>query len=124
MVQNMSRRTVLTTFGKVALLSACGGSSTFFPTPGTGLFALYPPRAFAQNTPTVPVTPVVLNATGAVTFALKSGALPPGLHLNADGSITGTPTTQGWSNFAIEVTNRVPAQTLRRAKFRPGSFTI
>lgn len=103
---NMSRRNALTMLGKVTLLSACGGSSTLFPTPGAGLFALYPPRAFAQNMPTVPVTPVVLNATGTVSFALKSGAMPPGLALNkTTGSITGTPTTQGWSNFAIEITN-------------------
>ena len=103
---NMSRRNALTMLGKVTLLSACGGSSTLFPTPGVGLFALYPPRAFAQNKLAVPVTPVVLNATGAVSFALKSGTLPPGLVLNAStGSITGTPTTKGWSNFSIEVTN-------------------
>jgi len=106
MVQNMSRRNALTMLGKITLLSACGGSSTLFPTPGVGLFALYPPRAFAQNSPAVPVTPVVLNATGAISFALKSGAMPSGLILNkTTGSITGTPTTQGWSNFAIEVTN-------------------
>jgi uncharacterized protein YhjY with autotransporter beta-barrel domain len=44
--------------------------------------------------------------TGPYTFAIASGALAPGLSLNASsGAITGTPTTSGISNFAIRATD-------------------
>ncbi len=49
-----------------------------------------------------------LGATGGVTpysFSLAGGSLPPGLSLAADGSITGTPTTIGSSNFTARVTD-------------------
>jgi hypothetical protein len=45
-------------------------------------------------------------ATGAVSYALASGALPAGLSLNtATGAITGTPTTAATSTFVISATN-------------------
>ena len=44
--------------------------------------------------------------TGPYTFAIASGALPPGLSLNANtGAITGTPTASGTSNFTIRATD-------------------
>ena len=48
-----------------------------------------------------------LHATGTmpITWALVSGTLPPGLTLNPDGSITGTPTTQGMYTFVVSATN-------------------
>jgi hypothetical protein len=57
-----------------------------------------------------------LTATGgtpAYSWALAAGALPAGLHLNANGTITGTPNGQGHASFTVEVTdNTTPtAQT-------------
>ncbi len=39
------------------------------------------------------------------TFAITSGALPAGLTLNANGTITGTPTVSGTFTFTVEVTD-------------------
>jgi hypothetical protein len=54
--------------------------------------------------------------TGADTFSLASGPLPPGLTLNPSGLLTGTPTTAGTYNFIIQVTDSgSPAQTAQQA---------
>lgn len=45
------------------------------------------------------------NTVGATSYALAGGALPPGLTLSADGTISGTPTTAGTHPFAVEVTD-------------------
>ncbi len=42
------------------------------------------------------------NATGAVTFTVQAGTLPPGLSLSAAGDITGTPTQDGMFTFTIQ----------------------
>ncbi len=41
--------------------------------------------------------------TPSYTFAVTSGALPPGVMLSLDGSISGTPTTAGTFNFTVRV---------------------
>ena len=49
---------------------------------------------------------VTLNATGGtapLTWSVASGALPPGLSLSPVGSISGTPSTPGTSNFTVAV---------------------
>lgn len=38
------------------------------------------------------------------TWSLSGGALPDGLTLNADGTITGTPTTAGTFVFTVKAT--------------------
>ncbi len=51
-------------------------------------------------------------ATGdpAPTFAVSSGALPPGLTLSSGGSLTGTPTAAGSWTFRVSATNgKAPA---------------
>ncbi|MEP7341619.1 MAG: putative Ig domain-containing protein, partial [Acidobacteriota bacterium] len=46
-----------------------------------------------------------VSAAGVYNFSVTSGALPPGLMLNAaNGSLTGTPTTAGSFNFRIAAT--------------------
>jgi hypothetical protein len=42
-------------------------------------------------------------AAGAYTFSLASGTLPPGLALSASGTLAGTPTAAGTSNFTVQV---------------------
>ncbi|MGI9822223.1 beta strand repeat-containing protein [Agromyces sp. Marseille-Q5079] len=55
---------------------------------------------------TVPVDAgLALEATDATGYALTAGALPAGLSLAADGSITGTPTDFGPYAFTVEATN-------------------
>jgi hypothetical protein len=47
-----------------------------------------------------------VSATNAVSYAVQSGALPPGLELDAlDGDIFGTPTTVGTYPFTVRATN-------------------
>ncbi len=48
---------------------------------------------------------LALEATDATGYALTAGALPAGLTLGADGSITGTPTAFGAYAFTVEATN-------------------
>jgi len=48
-------------------------------------------------------TPVVVGGVSPYTFSISAGALPAGLTLNANGTITGTPTTAGTSGFTIKV---------------------
>jgi hypothetical protein len=48
-------------------------------------------------------------AVGSATFAVTTGALPPGISLNpATGALTGTPTTAGSVTFTITATDGVP----------------
>ncbi len=44
-------------------------------------------------------------ANGTVSWALDSGTLPPGLSLNANGSLTGIATTNGTYSFTVRVTD-------------------
>src|SRR6202022_4054348 len=44
-------------------------------------------------------------SVGPYTFAVASGALPPGLVLSSGGAITGTPTTAGTFSFTITATD-------------------
>lgn len=70
------------------------------------------PQPVAQSLPlgtTGVLYSVTISASGGTspyTFALVSGALPPGLSLNpATGVISGTPTTIGGYTFTIAVTD-------------------
>lgn len=56
----------------------------------------------------VPFTGFTFIGIGGVppyAFAIPGGGLPPGLVLQPDGKITGTPTTQGWYQFQAQVTD-------------------
>jgi hypothetical protein len=51
-------------------------------------------------------TASVTGGTAPYTYAVSSGALPPGLSLNtSDGRITGTPTTETVATFTLEATD-------------------
>lgn len=63
-----------------------------------------------------------IKATGGVppyTFTITSGALPPGLSLNPDGTITGTPTIAGVYTATIDVADNAGA-TARITVKSPG----
>lgn len=47
----------------------------------------------------------VTGATGAVTWTLAGGTLPPGLTLSSDGVLSGTPTTPGSFVFTVQATD-------------------
>jgi len=51
--------------------------------------------------------------TGALTWSLNAGSLPTGLSLTSGGSITGTPTAAGTSNFTVKATDTVTASATK-----------
>ncbi len=93
------------------ILTACGGgSSTPPPPPGSPTIqtALLPQGA-VNSVYGVGGMGAILSATGgtgAYTWSIASGSLPPGLTLNASqGVISGTPTTLGNYPFTVQVTD-------------------
>ncbi len=65
------------------------------------------PQTFTSGTAISTQSPTLGNATTgfSTSYAVVSGTLSPGLTLNADGTITGTPTTVGTYAFSIRATN-------------------
>lgn len=76
--------------------------------------------ALTVNPPTIMLSPLVPSGTATVpfsqtitasggtasySFAVTSGALPPGLTLASNGSLTGTPTATGTFNFTVTATD-------------------
>jgi len=57
--------------------------------------------------------------TGTLVWSLSSGSLPANLALNQSGTISGTPTNSGTSNFTVKVTD-----ALSQSATRPLSITI
>jgi hypothetical protein len=82
-------------------------SPTYTVTPVAALAVNYTTRSFPAGTPIASQTPALVNATPGVTttYAITIGSLPAGLTLNADGTITGNPTTPGVSTFTVTATN-------------------
>jgi uncharacterized protein YhjY with autotransporter beta-barrel domain len=88
---------------------------------GTGPFT--GSRAFTLTVaaPTITVTPAVLTSgtintaysaslgasggTASYAYAITAGALPPGITLAADGTVSGTPTALGTFNFTVTATD-------------------
>jgi large repetitive protein len=55
---------------------------------------------------------IAANAQGAVTWSLAAGALPPGITLGADGTLSGAATTNGTFLFTVKATDSsTPPQT-------------
>ena len=50
------------------------------------------------------------NAQGSVSFDLFSGSLPPGLSLDTDGTITGTPTAAGTYQFTVRAFDNIDSE--------------
>ncbi len=61
------------------------------------------PDVTVGNSYSQPLTATGLQGTS--TFSLLSGALPPGMSLQANGTVTGTPTAAGTYNFTARITD-------------------
>jgi hypothetical protein len=75
------------------------------PTPTTPV-ALTATAPFHGDEVGVTYAPVTLSATGGVqpyTWSISSGALPNGLTLGPDGTVSGNPTTAGTFGFTVQV---------------------
>ena len=108
-------RSALTCVLVVVLAVACARPNATVQVP--------PPTPSPSPTPTAPValtatapfhgdevgvayTPVTLSATGGVqpyTWSISAGALPNGLTLGPDGTVSGNPTTAGNFGFTVQV---------------------
>ncbi len=83
-------------------------SPTYTVTPAGSLGLNYAtPQTFGAGLPITGQLPALVNPTPGLptTYAVTSGTLPAGLTLNADGTITGTPTTPGVFTFTVTATN-------------------
>ena len=72
------------------------------------------PRAFVGTAYSEALSAV--SGAPPYSWAVVGGALPPGLTLDADGSLKGTPTTAGTFGFTVEVTDSYhPPDTAKRS---------
>jgi hypothetical protein len=105
------------------------------PTPTTPL-ALIATAPFHTGEVGVAYAPVPLSATGGVqpyTWSVVSGALPAGLSLGSDGTVSGIPTSAGTFSFTIQasdsgnstatVPGSVPIAAALSATLRPDCAT-
>ena len=93
-------------------LTACGGGTAQqIASPGPVTAPSTPAATLAITTTDLPIATMgqsyaaVLNATGntgAVKWTLASGALPAGVSLADTGALTGTPTSSGIFNIAVQ----------------------
>ena len=57
-----------------------------------------------------------VGGTGTITWSISQGSLPTGLNLSASGTISGTPTAAGTSNFTVSASDSsTPPQTKTQA---------
>jgi len=74
------------------------------------------PAANGQATVAYSSAASAMGGIAPYSFSVASGALPAGLTLAANGTLSGTPTTAGTSNFTLQVSDSSnPAQTATRA---------
>ena len=95
---------------QITLTNASGGQTTVpatiivTPLGATAILAGYTPAIGPVNTP-LTVTPSVTSGGPVVSASLATGSLPPGMTLNNDGSISGTPTVEGVYTMSITLCN-------------------
>ena len=90
-------------------LGACGGGgSSYPPQPPIVVATAAPPAGIVTNAYPGFSFGVESGGTGALTWTVTQGAVPPGLTLSPDGWLSGTPTTVG--SFAFTVTATDSAQ--------------
>jgi hypothetical protein len=98
-------------------LTACGGGGSgsgqastqttpttpSLPPVSQPLSVTYPNEPwFTVGTAIAAQRPIPANAQGTVSYAVSKGAIPTGLALNADGTVTGTPAGPGIFKYTIE----------------------
>jgi len=113
-----------------AKISTTGSLSGAITVPGTYVVPVsvhdaYSPQQIATGSVTITVQPMTITPTylnscsakaycpsttfktvggkGGFTWSLIGGTLPPGIHFNASGQLSGIPITPGLYNFTIEV---------------------
>lgn len=59
----------------------------------------------------------------AIRLTVRSGALPPGMHITSDGHVSGTPTTEGTFRFELAV-DGVGGQPIRAGTRVPVSGNV
>ncbi len=93
----------------------CLGSQIYTALVGCPVIAIAPTVLPNANIGTA-YGPVVITASGGTapyTFAVTSGSFPPGLTLTAGGTLSGTPTTQGFFQFTITATDSAGCSAAR-----------
>jgi hypothetical protein len=73
-----------------------------------GITIVVTPATLASGTVSLPYPAVVLAASGGLspyTFAVTAGALPPGMTLAPDGTLSGTPSQVGAFAFTVTATD-------------------
>jgi hypothetical protein len=87
----------------LALLAfaGCSGSDTIPPTPAVTLDTTAPPPGVLGTAYDHSLS--ANGGDGSFTWSITSGSLPPGLRLTPSGSLTGTPTATGTSDFTVRV---------------------
>lgn len=101
---------------KIAVANGAKALSTYYPSSGQYwlTFANYPPAELSVSGELpdgevgIPYAPFEYVANGGVrpyTFSITSGELPPGLTMDAEGDVQGTPTAGGAYSWTVTVTD-------------------
>ncbi|MFN7972842.1 MAG: Ig domain-containing protein [Acidobacteriota bacterium] len=74
---------------------------------GSPALALYPPSPLPAGTQGQPYTVVITasGGTGPYTYTVSGGALPSGMTLSTDGTLSGTPAVRGQFSFVVSATD-------------------
>lgn len=94
--------------------------SSVFTTEGDALDSLT--AGSAMRSAIVSETVSVDAGFSSVTYALTDGALPEGLTLNEDGTVTGTPTEAGTYDFTVEISASKQAENAGGPGGMPGGM--
>jgi hypothetical protein len=95
----------------LAVLTACGGGDSGAPPPPLVVVDASPPTAGVVTNPYYFYFNAI-SGSAPFTWAVTSGALPGGLALASDGTLSGTPTVVGTFSFTVKATDSAqPAGT-------------
>jgi CSLREA domain-containing protein len=89
---------------QAAAPGGCSGTQAYSIVVTCPVITLSPASLPAGTTGTVYSQSLSASPAGNYSFAKTSGTLPPGLSLNAAGSLSGNPTTQGTYTFTVTAT--------------------
>lgn len=103
----------LALMASLCLFSACGGNKEPDDGDKGGVTITYTGAALPAGEETVNYTGSVATATGAenITYTMNKGALPAGISLGTDGSLTGKPTAAGDYSFTVRAASGTASAT-------------